>query len=368
MVVECFDCLVAILCAALFILTVVIMSSSNFEMIDNMIAVDTSFETGEEGALSPSTFLPWLLVCTIAGIVAAVFGCAGVAPRNKPGCLSTHLLMMLILGVVFLVISVTCSQFESTMEPIIARQVVEFCGPTTYPTYADRLNCSSQPLNVVSPCGADCEARINLIRTMGRCSFLDGVAGVGGLCRDYFFFSVGSGSCLVNGLVPPTFTGTKATIQECEAACAGMTSCSAFSFTHTTTTCVVVSNLPPADVSFTPSTVANTTAAIAPIGAAVGRSADVCFRKGNPNIVYDAYNDVFAMASVCYMTAALMFAAAIVGAIYTFTIATGQTAGSKKGLDAILKKMCCPCLWPRRDENSTGKHLTDAKLMEGGAE
>merc|ERR1740117_560614 len=176
--------------------------------------------------------------------------------------------MMLILGAVFLGISISCSQFEDTMEPVIGRQVGEFCGPATYPTYADRLNCSTQPLNVVSPCGADCESRIDLVRGMGRCSFLDGVAGVGGLCSNYKFSSVGLGSCVVSGLIPPAFTAVKANLEECEIACRSTTSCSAFSYTGTT--CSLVSNIQPSDASFVQSAVANTTAAIQPVTAVEG--------------------------------------------------------------------------------------------------
>lgn len=339
-------------------LVIDMMQQGSFDEVNSLVEFDMSH--GGQGGATPSHFLPWVLGALVACYFLSCMGLVGARSGNPSilglnGCLLTCCL------VVFGCTAFTVLAFDETIMPVLVRQTKEFCGPELYPNYDAALGCTDPDTKAKADCGAECQQRLAFLKQVGGgsasggCSFLDTI------CRRATYVLVETalqvGECLVGTdqhLRTPELVSTKVADEAtCSSVCDADLECSAYGWntdmsTPPVNTCRVYTlkksyTEDPWDFSQPPIRANEMWGfAVTPIDGVVADTTGSCYRKGRPQAIEDASQYAKILALACGVLLVVATYTLLVNMMWVYTLNTGHKG--KKGLNAIQRRLCCPCL------------------------
>jgi hypothetical protein len=343
-------------------------SQGSFDEVNSLIEFDVS-HSGESAGATPSHFLPWVLAACTACYFLSCLGLIGASSGNRSilglnGCLITA--SMITFGCTMF----TVLAFDETIMPVLVRQTKEFCGPDLYPNWDDALGCTDPNTASTAKCGAECQQRLQFIKSVGGgtsqggCSFLDTI------CKRATYALVKTdgqtGECWVGSdqnVRPPQLSSDKVADEtQCSRLCDADIQCSAYTWnTGAGTTCNVYTKRTSLRFQETDWTVPGLNAGesegkdVTPVDGIKVNSYKTCSRKGRPQVIEDASQYAKILALSCGVLLVFATYTLVVNMMWVYTLNTGHKG--KKGFDAIQKRLCCPCLT---------KALPSGRKFQGG--
>lgn len=232
-------CLVLVLGALSIFFGVTGWQSQNLKNVDKLVELNLGMTAGSAYApqaplmaLSVRKCLGLLAVFGMLVIVAALLGLRGIS-RGSQG---KHLTACydgttMVLGLVTVLMGVHALGRQTTVAPILNRQVNDFCHPTTYIRLTENLGCSFAKMESPAPCNAACQDRVAMLRAIDACTVLPN------LC-DKFLYSEKS-----DDMVAPFYSQRNATggLAACQAICNRDIVCNAFQYDVKDSACYIKS-------------------------------------------------------------------------------------------------------------------------------
>jgi len=283
-------------------------------------------------------------------MIAACLGCAGAQLENH-SLICTYFMFVVVLAMWYLITLITTLNFNAISVRIVDRQATQFCNVSQFYTFKAELGCTFPATREGSLCGADCQDRVNLLRSMDGCNLLNV------MCHRFAWMPVGPGFCLsasqLGGLGrPPTYTNNAALTPiadeaACQEVCNQHVACAGVSYGVLQKNCYLVMKLAPtygnwSKVKFSPPS--STTPEIEnayPVTGSGGEVGYACTKKDQPIIVTEA--DSFTRMMAWFFGVAILLSCAAMCCTCSLLYTTSTRRKGKKGACPLMHKLLCPC-------------------------
>jgi len=344
-----------------------------------------------------------MVLMLIATCIMSFAGITGYTAVNKESArsLAGYFFLTSLLALFFLWSSAYGLTLETSLAPVLQRQVGEFCNGSTHHLYQHVLGCNYSAgylrrkeaiRSVRGECGLTCLDRVAQLQRMGGCQFLED------LCENFVYTKVGTGRCLVESaqgqhVTAPTMvsrgvphnvvylnasqnaarvvkhpqdsnvnisTGTSASQHCCKWACNMAPQCAGYAFDFEESVCYMVSPQPPPDSEMNPLSICSSyhwtrvedkvlpglDLAHLSVVAGDGHLGTECYRKEFHLVMMEAIaSNGLWLAVGSLVACSTLLGATVCACLLQYTMTT-QRQGRKGGV-ALLGKMLCPCLQPR---------------------
>jgi len=181
--------LVALAGIILIIVSIVALLSDALWAVDRLVKFNASFEN----SMPPITTRRIFALLIVAGsfiIVAALIGIIGAKSRVRI-LLSIYVITAFCFSMLAVVGSIQAIQRRNTVEPMIIRQVNDFCNGTTYKRLFMNLGCSGANLYAepLPACNVFCQSRVQTLERLDGCKVLPM------LCKHFEYQQLSSTEC-----------------------------------------------------------------------------------------------------------------------------------------------------------------------------
>lgn len=210
----------------------------------DLIAVDrlVRYNLGFTGEFVLTIRKCCLLFCISAAVIAvgALAGLYGVKQNSKP-ITCVYNVSLILVGLFMFFIGVHAHGRQATVEPIISRQIADFCRAPVFIRLTQNLQCpdsagmAALAAGQVVLCSDTCQERAELLNKQG-----EGCLLLMGLCNDWEYTSSPSGDA--TGFVPPIFMRGGVQESVCARACDHDLNCYGYAFNTVDSACYIKSN------------------------------------------------------------------------------------------------------------------------------